>query len=50
MGMRTDVAQLLAGGMQAGDMVMDDPGIWLFYCHVNDHILAGMQARYQVTP
>jgi hephaestin len=50
MGMRTDVAQLIAGGMQTGDMTMDDPGIWLFHCHVNDHILAGMSTRYSVTP
>jgi hephaestin len=49
MGMRTDVVQLIAGGMQTGDMTMDAPGIWLFHCHVNDHIAAGMQTRYQVT-
>jgi len=30
-------------------MVPDAPGTWLFHCHVNDQILAGMQARYQVT-
>ena len=50
MGMRTDVAQLLPGGMQTADMVADDPGVWLFHCHVNDHISAGMQTRYVVTP
>jgi FtsP/CotA-like multicopper oxidase with cupredoxin domain len=44
-GMRTDVANLLPATMQ----VADAPGTWLFHCHVNDHILAGMQARYQVT-
>jgi hephaestin len=49
MGMRTDVAQLLPGGMQTADMPMDNSGIWLFHCHVNDHILAGMQTRFQVT-
>ena len=26
----------------------DDPGTWLFHCHVNDHIIAGMLARYGV--
>jgi Multicopper oxidase len=26
----------------------DDPGIWLFHCHVNDHIRGGMPTRYQV--
>jgi FtsP/CotA-like multicopper oxidase with cupredoxin domain len=49
MGMRTDVVQLLPGAMATADMTVDDPGIWLFHCHVNDHILAGMQTRYQVT-
>ena len=24
------------------------PGIWLFHCHVNDHIRAGMLTRYKV--
>jgi len=50
MGMRTDVAQLLPGGMQTADMGADDPGVWLFHCHVNDHILAGMQTRFVVAP
>jgi manganese oxidase len=48
MGMRTDVMQLLAGGMSVGDMQPDDPGIWLLHCHINDHIAAGMSTRYQV--
>jgi len=29
-------------------MVPDNVGIWLFHCHVNDHIRAGMLTRYQV--
>jgi hypothetical protein len=48
MGMRMDTVSLLPAGMVVADMVPDDPGIWLFHCHVNDHILAGMQARYEV--
>jgi hephaestin len=36
--------------MITADMVPDDPGIWLFHCHVNDHITAGMITRYQVLP
>ena len=35
--------------MVVADMVPDDPGTWLFHCHVNDHIPAGMLTRYQVT-
>ena len=47
-GMRGDMIDLLPGMMMVSDMVPDDPGTWLFHCHVNDHILAGMQARYRV--
>ncbi|HEY2983153.1 MAG TPA: multicopper oxidase domain-containing protein [Jatrophihabitantaceae bacterium] len=50
MGMRTDVMQLLAGGMATGDMQPDDAGIWLLHCHINDHIAAGMSTRYQIVP
>jgi hephaestin len=50
MGMRTDVLTLLAGSMQTADMQPDDPGMWLFHCHVNDHITAGMLTRYEVDP
>lgn len=46
--MRTDVVNLLPATMATADMRPDDPGIWLFHCHVNDHIHAGMQARYEV--
>jgi hephaestin len=48
MGMRTDVLQLIAGSMQTADMQPDDQGIWLFHCHINDHIKAGMLTRYEV--
>ena len=47
-GMRSDMIQLLPGMMMVSDMVPDDPGTWLFHCHVNDHIAAGMLARYRV--
>jgi hephaestin len=49
-GMRTDVVSLLPAQMVTADMTPDDPGIWLYHCHVNDHILAGMITRYQVVP
>jgi len=48
MGMRSDTLQLLPGMMMVADMVPDDPGRWLFHCHVNDHIKAGMLTRYEV--
>ena len=47
-GMRMDVVSLLPAGMVVADMVPDDPGIWLFHCHVNDHNRAGMLTRYEV--
>ena len=47
-GMRSDMIDLLPGMMMVSDMVPDDPGTWLFHCHVNDHILAGMLTRYRV--
>lgn len=48
-GMRSDMVQMLPGMMMASDMVPDAVGTWLYHCHVNDHILAGMQMRYRVT-
>jgi hephaestin len=47
-GMRTDFVSLLPAQMITADMPPDDPGIWLFHCHVNDHIIAGMLTRYRV--
>jgi len=47
-GMRMDVVNLLPASMVTADMVPDDPGIWLFHCHVNDHLTAGMITRYRV--
>jgi len=48
--MRTDVAPLLTMGMVVADMVPDNPGTWLFHCHVGGHLRAGMQALYTVEP
>ena len=48
MGMRTDVASLLPGQMAVADMRPDVPGRWLFHCHVNDHITAGMSTFFSV--
>jgi len=48
-GMRLDVVSLLPASMVVADMVPDNPGTWLFHCHVNDHLTAGMITRYRVT-
>jgi hephaestin len=49
-GMRTDVVNLLPAQMTVADMVPDDPGTWLYHCHVADHIHAGMLSLYTVLP
>ena len=48
MGMRTDIIELLPASMKVADMVPDNPGVWLYHCHVNDHIKAGMLALFEV--
>jgi len=48
-GMRTDVLSLSFMGMAIADMVPDNPGTWLFHCHVSFHNSAGMAVRYRVT-
>jgi len=48
--MRTDVAAILPMGMAIADMTPDNPGVWLFHCHVGAHLLMGMQGRYEVLP
>jgi hephaestin len=49
-GQRTDVLSVASAQMITADMVPDAPGIWLYHCHISDHMLAGMEARYQVLP
>lgn len=49
-GQRTDVLLLGPASMLTADMVPDDPGIWLFHCHISDHMDGGMVARYHVLP
>jgi FtsP/CotA-like multicopper oxidase with cupredoxin domain len=46
----TDVIELLPGSMVTVDMQADNPGEWLFHCHVADHIDAGMITTYQILP
>ena len=46
--MRTDVGTLLTMGMFIADMVPDNPGKWLFHCHVAPHLTGGMVMTYDV--
>jgi FtsP/CotA-like multicopper oxidase with cupredoxin domain len=47
-GAYTDVAELLPASMKSGDMLADNPGEWMYHCHVADHIIAGMTSMYRV--
>lgn len=49
-GKRVDVTELLPASTRTLDMIPDNPGTWLYHCHVNDHLDKGMQALYTVTP
>ncbi|HEX3738308.1 MAG TPA: multicopper oxidase domain-containing protein [Terriglobales bacterium] len=44
----TDVVELLPGSMKTVDMLADNPGTWMFHCHVEDHMENGMTAVYTI--
>ncbi len=44
----TDVVELLPGSMAVADMVANNPGTWMFHCHVADHMESGMMAAYTI--
>ncbi|XP_006876432.1 PREDICTED: ceruloplasmin-like [Chrysochloris asiatica] len=45
---RSDVYNLPPGTYQTVKMFPVDVGTWLFHCHVNSHIEAGMESTYSV--
>ena len=47
---RTDVFSMLPAGMETADMTPDTAGRWVLRCQVDDHMQAGMWARYEVLP
>jgi len=49
-GNRVDVTELIPASTKTLEMQPDDPGTWLYHCHVNDHIEAGMQSKYTILP
>jgi len=49
-GNRQDIISVEPMMMVHADMVADNPGVWLFHCHVKIHMEGGMQARYAVLP
>lgn len=49
-GRRVDTVELMPASMKTLDMTIDNPGTWMYHCHVNDHIAAGMTALYHIRP
>jgi FtsP/CotA-like multicopper oxidase with cupredoxin domain len=49
-GKRTDVVPLMQAQMETADMLPDNPGTWMFHCHIDDHMDAGMVTLYKVEP
>lgn len=47
-GHRVDVVELLPASFKVVDMVTDNAGTWMYHCHVDDHLRAGMTALYTV--
>lgn len=47
---RKDTIDLWPGIYNTVVMVAHNPGTWLLHCHVNDHIIAGMETVYVILP
>ncbi|KAF0981937.1 hypothetical protein FDP41_011798 [Naegleria fowleri] len=45
---RTDTVLVGPGQNTIVDMIPDNPGRWMFHCHIDDHIDGGMSATYDV--
>ncbi|XP_026201978.1 ceruloplasmin isoform X2 [Anabas testudineus] len=44
----TDTISLFPASSTTAEMVADNPGKWLLTCNVNDHMMAGMQAIFEI--
>ncbi len=47
-GNRVDVMEIMPASLKVVEFVPDNVGTWLFHCHVNDHIAAGMSSLFTV--
>jgi FtsP/CotA-like multicopper oxidase with cupredoxin domain len=45
----TRIVQVQRGERSLIAFLPDAVGIWLYHCHISDHMLAGMSGRYEVT-
>jgi len=43
-----DVVELLPASTFTVDMLADNPGVWMFHCHVADHMEAGMMSTFTI--
>ncbi|XP_045061329.1 ceruloplasmin [Coregonus clupeaformis] len=48
LGHHTDAVSLFPATFTNVEMTADNPGQWLLSCQVNDHLMAGMQALFEV--
>ncbi|MBW2271444.1 MAG: multicopper oxidase domain-containing protein [Deltaproteobacteria bacterium] len=49
-GHRTDVPEVLAGAFKVYDMTADNAGEWIYHCHIEDHVAAGMATNMTIDP
>ncbi len=49
-GRREDTVEVLPATTVVADMIPDDLGVWMFHCHVTEHLNDGMTALYRVLP
>jgi FtsP/CotA-like multicopper oxidase with cupredoxin domain len=47
---RLDVLDVFPAVTKTVDITADNPGTWMFHCHVNDHIKAGMMTLFTIVP
>ncbi|KAF7654103.1 hypothetical protein LDENG_00073910 [Lucifuga dentata] len=44
----TDTISLFPASSTTAEMMADNPGHWLLTCNINDHLMAGMQAIFEI--
>ncbi len=47
-GNRVDVTEVLPASGKVLDMRADNRGTWMYHCHVNDHLDAGMMTKFTI--
>ena len=40
----------MPGQIETVDMILGNPGIWLFHCYISDHMARGIVTRYKAEP